>query len=207
MLFLGLRRAIALLAVPFLIGSSLRPSAAQSSAQPSGQEVLVDQLLSEVQLALAKVQQELKSDDMPPLESVTLDLTAEAKKDAGGKINLFIVSFGKKWEKDLSQEIEVTLKPPGPNLPLKVGKGPSVSDELQAAILSAARGVQKARGDKQVPLVTSAVKVVLTFVVKGDTSGGIKFTIAPVTIDLSGELADSATQKITVNFGNPDKKK
>jgi len=206
-MLLGLRPAIAFLTPLFLIYSSIGPAAAQPAAQPGGQEVLIDQLLSEVQLALAKVQQELKSDNMPPLESVTLDLTAEAKKDAGGKINLFIVSFGKKWEKDLSQEIEVTLKPPSPNLPLKVGKAPSVSDELQAAILSAARGVQKARGDKQVPLVTSALKVVLTFVVKGDTNGGLRFTIAPVTIDLSGELADSATQKITVNFANPDKKK
>jgi len=56
-------------------------------------------------------------------------------------------------------------------------------------------------------LVTSSVKVVLGFVVKGNTSGGVKFTIAPVTLDLSGKLANSVVQKITVVFHNPEPKK
>jgi len=55
-----------------------------------------------------------------------------------------------------------------------------------------------------VPLVASALKVVLSFVVKGDTSGGVKFEIIPVTVDLSGDVANSAVQKITVVFQNPE---
>lgn len=205
-MLLGPGRTLVLLSLSLLLASPL-PAMAQSATPSNGQDILVAELLSQVQLALAQVQKDLKENNMPPLSAVTLNLSAEAKKDAGGKINLYVVSFGKKWEKDLTQEIEIVLKPPSPNAPLKVAAAPSVSEELQAAILSAARGVQKARTNKEVPLVTNSLKVVLTFVVKGDLSGGVKFTIAPVTVDLSGELANSATQKITVAFENPAPKK
>src|SRR6266446_4736351 len=163
---------------------------AESPQTPSAQEILIDKLLSEIQLALANAQKQLAAENMPHLESVTLDLVTEAKRDAGGKINLYIVSFGKKWERDRSQEVEITLKPPSATLPLPVGKGPSVSDQLVSAIVSAARGVQNARKNKDVPLVTTGLKVVLNFVVKGDLSGGVKFEIAPITVDLSGDLTN-----------------
>ena len=174
---------------------------------PDGEGILVDKVLAEVQTALAKVQKDLAFEKIPPLQSVTLDLVVEAKREIGPKINLYIVTFGKKWEKDRSQEIEVTLKPPSPGAPIKAGKGPSVSDELVSAIESAARGVQKARQNAVVPLETSALKFVLSFVVKDETSGGVKFEIAPVTVDLSGDLANSATQKITVLYQNPEPSK
>lgn len=170
------------------------------------QGVVIDQLLKEVQIGIAKVQNDLGGDGIPPLQSVTLNLTAEVKKDVGGKINLFIVSFGHKWEKGLTQEVEVTLKPPTPKK--LVGRGaPSVADQLVKAIESAARGVQAARANKDVPLVASGLKVVLSFVVKGDTSLGAKFEIIPVTVDLSGDLQNSAVQKITVIYQNPEPKK
>jgi len=171
------------------------------------QGVLIDQLLKEVQVGLAKAQVDLHDAGIPPLQSVTLNLTTEVKKEVGGKISLFIVSFGRKWEKSHAQEIEVTLKPPKPSQVVKLARGPSVSDQLVQAIESAARGVQAARNNKDVPLVASNLKVVLSFVVKGDTSGGAKFEIVPVTADLSGDLASSAVQKITVVFENPEPKK
>jgi hypothetical protein len=56
-------------------------------------------------------------------------------------------------------------------------------------------------------LVASGLEVALSLVVAGDTSGGAKFEIVPVTVDLSGELANSAIQKITVVRQNPEPKK
>ena len=195
-------RAPVLIAV---IGMSLFCSWGYPQQTEDKQGVVIRQLLKEVQIGLGKVQADLHNEGIPPLESVTLDLTAEVKKDVGGKINLFIVSFGQKWEKSRSQEVEVTLKPPKPSQ--LVGRGPSVSDELVKAIESAGRGVQAARGDKTVPLVASGLKVVLSFVVTGDTSGGANFQILPVTVDLSGDLVNSAVQKITVVYQNPEPKK
>jgi hypothetical protein len=167
-------------------------------------EVVIEQLLKQVQIGLAKVQNDLKSQGMPPLQSVTLNLTAEVKKGSDKKFTLFIWSFGHKWEKSRSQEVEVTLKPPEPTAGL-VKAGPTVADQLVEAIESAAKGVQAARKDPDVPLVTSGLKVVLSFVVSGDTSvgGSGKFEIIPVTAELSRKLAKSALQKITVVYANP----
>ncbi len=180
------------------------PMLAQQS--PDGEQILISEIVTEIQVGLARVQKQLDHEKIPKLKSVTLDLVAEAKIEAGGKINLYIFSFGKKWERDRSQEIEVTLKPPRPDQPLAVAKGPSISDQLVNAIVSAARGIQAARKNPDVPLEASGLKVVLSFVVKGDTSAGAKFQILPVTFDLSGDLAKSAIQKITVLYENPEPK-
>ena len=198
-------RLIPLLVAALVCSSLSNQAFAQQT--PDSQEVLIDQLLREIQVGLAKAQKDLAAEKIPPLQSVTLDLVAEAKVAVGGKINLYIVTFGAKWEKERTQQVEVTLKPPSPNLPMKVAKGPSVSDQLANAIVSAGKGVQAARNDKSVPLAASGLKVVLSFVVKGDTAGGTKFEIAPVTFDLSGRLANQAIQKITVVYQNPEQPK
>lgn len=179
---------------------------ALAQGQTDQRGILIGRVLAEIQRALTKTQRDLAFEKLPPLQSVTLDLVAEAKREVGAKINLYIVSFGKKWEKDRSQEIELSLKPPSPNVAVKTGKVPSVSDELVSAIESAALGVRNASANANVPLQPSELKVVLSFVVKGDTSGGAKFEIVPVTVDLSGDLANSATQKITVVFQSPASK-
>ena len=186
-----------------LVALSLAFGGRAAAQQPPAQAVLIDQLLNQVQMGLAKAQKDLSDEAMPTLQSVTLDLKVEAARDAGAKLNLYIISFGRKVEKDGSQEIELTLKPPSSNMALSIGAGPSVADELVSAIVAAARGVHNARKNKNVPLVTSSLKVVLSFVVKQETSGGVKFTIAPVTADLSGTLTDTSVQKMTVTFENP----
>jgi len=172
------------------------------AAQRSTQEIFIGQLLAEVQVGLAKAQRELAEAKIPPLESVTLNLIAEAKRAAEGKINLFIVSFGKKWERTLSQEIEVTLKPPRPDAVASFIPTPSLSDQLVTAIVSAGRAVQGA-ANKEVPLVASNLRVVLSFVVASSTKVGFIFEILPITVDLSGDLANSAIHKITVVYQNP----
>jgi hypothetical protein len=176
-------------------------STAAFTQQPENpQSVSIEQLLAEVQTGLARAQMKLAEGKMPLLQSVSLNLIAEARKDGGGKVNLFIVSFGQKWEKNVSQEIEIKLVPPKPLQPLAITKGPSVADQLATAIVSAAEAVQRARTHKDVPLVTSSLKVVLSFVVKENMSAGARFQIVPVTFDLSGELGNTATQKITVVY-------
>ena len=173
-------------------------SAAQASPEPEA--VLIQELLSEIQTALARVQTDLAGAGIPPLQSVTLALVAEARRNVGGRINLFIVSFGHKWEKDRTQSIELTLKPPKPTAPVKLAETPSIADQLASALVSAAKGVQAARENQSAPLVTSALKVTLNFVVKADTAASGKFTIAPITADLSGDLSSSAIHKITVTY-------
>jgi hypothetical protein len=201
--FLGFR-AVSLIVLVLIASMAERQATIRAADTDEG--ILISQLITQIQIGMAKAQKELADKKIPRLKSVTLDLSTEAKIGAGGKINLYIFSFGKKWERDRSHEIEVTLKPPSPKEPLKVAAGPAISDQLKDAIVSAANGIQTARQNPDVPLEASGLKVVLNFVVKGDTSGGVNFQILPVTVDLSGDLANSAVQKITVLYENPEPK-
>lgn len=170
-------------------------------------QVQVAQLLSSVQLALARVQKDLAFEKMPLLKSVTLYLNAEINKDASGKVNLFVVSFGSKKAKSETQEIEITLTPPPVEHPLNVSSiSPAIIDRLVAAILGAARGVQDAENNKDVPLIFSGLKVVLGFVVKKGASGGAQFEIVPVGFELSGNVSAVSLQKITIQYQNPSSK-
>jgi NTP-dependent ternary system trypsin peptidase co-occuring protein len=193
-----LTKVPAVLLLSIFLGLLASHGQAQQTIDNEG--ILIDRLLKEIQVGLAKVQKDLVAKNLPPLQSVSLDLTVEAKRQVGAKINLYIVSFGKKWERDRTQEVEITLKPPSPSKPLKAAAGPVIADELASAIESVAEGIKNAKTNTEVPLEPSALKVVLSFVVQGDTSGGVKFTITPVTVDLSGDLANSAIQKITVTY-------
>lgn len=176
-------------------------STAALTQQPeNAQSASIEQLLGEVQNGLTQAQTKLTEEKLPQLKSVTLNLTAEAKDVGGGKVSLFIVSFGRKWEKSVSQEIEIKLVPPKADKRLGISKSVSVADQLATAIVSAGKSVKKARDHSGVPLVTSNLKVVLKFVVKQDTTGGAQLKLVPVTFDLSGEMANEATQKITVEY-------
>jgi len=169
--------------------------------QPSeSQGVEIGKLLKEIQLGLAKAQEGLVSAHVPLfLKSATLNLVAEAKQGIDGTINLFIVTFGKKWEKALTQEIEITLTPPK-KLPQSLRGQTLIGDELAKAVVSAGLGIHESQLDPSVPLVASCLRVVISCVVAGTDHGGLSFKILPVKADLGGELANAATQKVAVVF-------
>lgn len=186
------------------IVSCATPSKAQQARGAESAQVQVAELLSSVQAALAEAQKELSREEVPLLKSVTLDLSTEAKKDAGGKISLYVVSFGAKREKAESQEIEITLTPPPKGSTQKAGFKPAVvTDRLVAAIVTAAHGVRGAGANKDFPLVFSGLKVTLGFEVTTVGSPGVKFEILPVGFELSGDVSRSTAQKITVQYENP----
>lgn len=164
--------------------------------------VEIQSILTEVQRALETSSKEVKDLGMPPLESVTLTLQATATSETGGKIKLWILSFGHSVKHETVQELTLILAPPDPNKPKNVATPPSLAAQLVDAIIGAARGVQNARrGDP--PLELRAFEVTLSFLVARDTSGGADFTIQPVTAGLTGDLKNSALHKLKLVFKAP----
>jgi len=88
----------------------------------SDNRVLVKDLLTEVQLALVEVQDEADEIGLPKLNSVILKLSTMFVKGGGGKINLYIVSFGTNISAESVQTLTVKLTPPKPGTPVSVGK-------------------------------------------------------------------------------------
>lgn len=175
-------------------------STAALTQQPEG--VSIEELLAEVQNGLTQARTKLAQEKLPPLKSVTLNLTAEAVDVGGGKVSLVVVSFGRKWQKSVSQEIEIKMVPPKRGAQSVENKNFSVAvaDQLATAIVSAGKSVKNARDHSGAPLVTSNLKVVLSFVVKKETTAGAELKLVPVTFDLSGDMANNAAQKITVEY-------
>jgi hypothetical protein len=178
--------------------SNFDPSQAAAVQDVIGQ---VKDALSDAQTDLAK--QNLKS--LPALSKVDLDLQTVIAKKAGATFQFWIISIGGTWEKDRSQELDISLVPPNPGNPKQISTA-SLTQSMVQAIESAAHGVSGA-GDGSIPLKTSSVVIKISFTVKLDGSAGAKTPeLLPITADVSGDLSKTAVQTLTLTFGSAPKK-
>ena len=164
----------------------------------SGTDVQIAELLNQIQRALITVQDSAASENLPKLNSVIVELQTQFKKEGGGGLSLFVVTLGAKASKEEVQMLKLTLKPPevGAKMPVSAA---DVYQSLAEAILAAAKGAAAAK-TREPRLELSELVATIKFVVLASGGGGIRFTIAPVSIDLSGNVSDSTTQTISVTF-------
>jgi hypothetical protein len=172
--------------------------AQQSKPADGGSARQIDQVLSEIQVALLKVQNDAANNDLPKLASVTLELEAEFAQSAAGELNLYVISIGGNVESENTQHVTLSLVPPQAYSEQPVASG-QVSESLSTAIIAAAKGVASARRRKP-PLVLSKLEAEIRFVVKTVGEGGIKTELLPITASLKGEIKKSAVQVIKVTF-------
>jgi len=196
----AMRVFAALTALPLLGLESGCVNGQTTATKPAAQAVAIEDVISQVQKALANVQTVLANNHFPPLKQVKLSLQTVATKKDGITLKLWVISFGSTVEKTGTQQMDLVLVPPPPGLPEKTASS-SLTDDLQNAILSAADGIQNAKKGP-VPLVVGSLDVQIGFTVKGDVNGGPNITLAPVTLGLTGDVSTSAVQTITVTFAN-----
>jgi hypothetical protein len=170
-------------------------------AAPNVDAVTLDAVITQVKMALAATESVVEQKTRLHMKTVTLTFQTVTTKEVGGTINLWIIKFGHKVEKDVTQQMTIVLGPPSPP---KTGLASTIDEELEAQILTAATGVENA-SQGPVPLQPQKLTIELSFVVKGDTTGGAtaKFTLIPVTLDMSGELKKETTQKLALEFDSP----
>lgn len=161
--------------------------------------VTIQEVLTEIQRGLSDAQQILVAAKMPPLDSVVLNLQTDYNVQGGPKFKLLIFSFGKSWERQRSNELVLTLKPPKPSAEVQVSTGPGLANQLVAAIVAAAQGVKAAESGTP-PLQLATLKAEFGFVVKESSSAGVKFEIVPVSADLKADWSKKAVHTITVTF-------
>jgi hypothetical protein len=183
--------------VVFSQAQSPTAAAAAMNAQVSS----IESVIGQVKQAIAEVQTTLAGSGLPPLKQVKLSLQTVATKKGGVTLKLWVINFGGTIEKDKTQQIDIVLTPPPAGTAAPVG-AVSLTEELQEAIVNAAKGVQDA-GKGAVPLRFTSLDVQLGFTVKGDLSGGAAITIVPITLDFTGDLSKTAVQTLTVSFATP----
>lgn len=173
-------------------------SSADTSQATTAQAVIdqVKQALSDAQTQLAR--ENLKN--LPPLKQVDLALQTVITEKAGGGFNFWIISIGGTWQKDRSQELDITLVPPSPGGPKQISTA-SLTETLVQSIVSAAQGINTA-GNGNIPLKTSSVVLKISFTVKLDGNAEIKTPqLLPITANATGDLAKTAVQTLTLTFG------
>jgi NTP-dependent ternary system trypsin peptidase co-occuring protein len=186
----------------FTLSTSFPVSVTQDPA--TGDAITIQEVLTEVQRGLSEVQHQLVAAQIPPLDSVVLHLLTEYNVSGGPKFRVLIFSFGKTWERQRSNELTITLKPPKPDQQLQSVTTPGLASQLVAAIVAAAQGVKDAEVGTP-PLQLASLKAEFGFVVKESTSAGAKFEIVPVSADLKADWSKKAVHTITVTFASKGK--
>jgi hypothetical protein len=166
---------------------------------PAGDAITIQEVLTEVQRGLSEVQQQLVAARIPPLDSVVLHLLTEYNVSGGPKFKVLIFSFGKTWERQRSNELTITLKPPKAEMQVQSTGAPGLSSQLVAAIVAAAQGVKDAETGTP-PLQLASLKAEFGFVVKESTSSGVKFEIVPVSSEIKADWSKKAVHTIVVTF-------
>lgn len=173
----------------------------------TSQATTVQAVIDQVKQALSDAQTELakeKLNNLPPLKQVDLALqTVIAQKGSSG-FSFWIISVGGIWEKDRSQELDITLVPPNPGGPKQISTS-SLTQTMVQSIVSAAQGINTA-GNGNIPLKTSSVVVKISFTVKLEGNVGAKTPqLSPITASASVDLAKTAVQTLTLTFSNASK--
>ena len=172
------------------------------------QAVTVQSAIEQVKQALSDAQTDMSREHLknfPPLKQVDLALQTVFAEKVGGGFKFWIISIGGSWEKDRSQELDISLVPPNPGNPKKISTN-SLTQSLVQAIVSAAEGVNNA-GEGEIPLNTSSVVVKISFTVKKDVNGGVSTPeLSPITADSTGDLSKTAVQTLTLTFSSSPSK-
>jgi len=183
------------------IASAELPQTPPASPSSTPSQVTVTNVVREIETALGLVKTGMASRGvkLPPFKSATVTLQTTVMKQAGGGFTFLVFTFGKKWSKEQSQTLELVL-----SLPAVQGIRPTatVAQDLANAILDAAAGVAAAGS----PLTMKSVSVELSFVVKSEDGGGLKFTIAPIDISFTEDLTRTAIHKIAFVFAEASAK-
>jgi hypothetical protein len=190
-----------LCAALLLWSATIAPAISPSQDKPAADAVTIQEVLTEVQRGLAEAQQQLAAGKIPPLDSVVLNLQTEYNVQGGPRFKLLIFTFGKTWERQRSNELVITLKPPKPSTEAQITATPSLASQLVAAIVAAAQGIRDAETGTP-PLQLTGLKAEFRFVVKESTSAGAKFEILPVSANLDADWSKKAVHTITVTFAS-----
>jgi hypothetical protein len=165
-------------------------------------DVKVAELLKNIQKGINGAQAEIKSLQMPPLDSVTLVLQVEGTVGATGGVNLWFVKIGGSASKDTSSQMTLVLKPASSTT--TATSGVPLDQTIKNTIIAAARGVNEAQGGADgIPLLLDSLTADFSFTVKKSGTGGVTFTLMPVGGSGSSTIDRSDVQKITVKFAKP----
>lgn len=162
--------------------------------------ILVSELLTLIQRGINKARPEIaKLGNVPPLDSVTLQLQTETEESGSAGINLWFVKIGGGRKNTASTQMTLLLKPATSERGPVAAK--PLDETIKNALIAAAKGVHDAQvGADAVPLLLDSLTAEFGFTVKKTGTGGVEFKLVPIGGSASVDLAKTDVHKITVKF-------
>ena len=197
-------RMVSMALLAFLAAPLIGIAQDKKSAPNPNESVTIQAVVAQVKEALSNVQTKLTNKQLPPLKSVKLTLQTVATGKAGAKISFWVITIGGSIQKESTQEVVLELVPPKPGNPVNISSE-TFTKALEDSILDVAQGVQGA-DQGNMPLQLNNLTVTLGFTVTAEGTAGAKLTLAPVTLDISGQKDKKVVQKLEVSYGTPEKK-
>ncbi len=162
------------------------------------QEITLESLVHEVKVALLKVEQEVKLENLPPLDTAVLVVNATQKKSATGRVSLHIVEVGGDSASSITHKIELTLSPPSAESssdvsPLKL------ADALASSILAGSMAIAEAKKGSP-PLIAKTLKASVKFALTRSGGGGVGIHFPPFSFSGKAKVSSANVQSITVTY-------
>ena len=158
----------------------------------------LSKLVREVKVALQKVERSAAADNLPALETATLEINSILTVGADGKISFWVVEFGADVSATNTSIVKLTLKPPPPDAPTDVAPA-RLADALAKAIIAGAKAIDEA-GRGNPPLDPVSLEATVKFALQVEGSGEIKLVFPPVQGSAGASLSSGVIQSITVRY-------
>jgi hypothetical protein len=136
----------------------------------------------------------------PELSSVSLNLKAETKRQAGGEITIFVVKFGAKTSADTVQTLDIKFPLEQPALEA-VSQAVPFSTSLANSIVAAFKAIDTSGIGLKAGTLSMSVK----FGVSRGASGGASIALVPITVSAAGGVDSGTTQELVFKFGKEAK--
>jgi hypothetical protein len=192
---------------PFLFRCASLPVLLVAVSLPvhADDSVLVSELLTLIQRGINAARPEIdRMGNVPPLDSVTLQLQTETQEGASAGINLWFVKIGGGKTNTASTQMTLILKPATSGR--SAVSAVPLDETIKNTLIAAAKGVHDAQaGATGVPLLLDSLSADFGFTVKKSGSGGIEFKLVPIGGSATVDVAKTDVHKITVKFAKPGK--
>lgn len=149
-----------------------------STLSPKETQLAVKELVSEVQIAVNAIREELGSSSvLPDLKIAELKIASKAERGYEGGVNLFVSGAGSRDEA-YQNSITIILEPGMPSLGVK-SKG--LGNDIAQSVVAAVSGMEDLEG-----LQLKSMTVVAGLEIIETVEGGIEYELAGISVGAEG---------------------
>jgi hypothetical protein len=173
--------------------------ASQSTKVSNPPTITVGRFIAAVQSAINPY---VKGTGIDSVNSVKLALQTSTENKDSVETDYLVVAAKGDFDKTISKELDVTLKPKSADANALVGDNlDDLTKTLAEAIKGAQSQVQRTYGSGDTQLNTSEIDVQVSFTVTWDGSLGVnKWLLSPISLNASHEYSQKSVQTVTVVF-------